>query len=97
MSFEQIEGTLAEYEGKQISVAIPIRGTIHFNYYGNLVIMHDWSNHAIHYSIKLHPDSDINFQAHDVEKVIPKPNAELEATIVLKSEDEKAKLVFTPH
>lgn len=91
MSFEQLEGHLAEFEGKQISVAIPIRGTAYIGYYGNLAINHDWANHAIYYSIRLHPDSDINFQAHDVEKIIEKPNAELEATIVLKSEEDRYK------
>lgn len=92
MSFEQMEGHLAEYEGKQISVVIPIRGTVHFSYYGNLAINHDWANHSIYYSIRLHPDSDINFQAQDVEKIIPKPNSELDATIILKSEEERYKL-----
>ena len=91
MSFEQLEGHLAQYEGKTVSVAVPIRGTVYVAYYGNLSINHDWENHAIYYSIRLHPDSDINFQAHDVEKIIPKPNDELDATVILKSEEERFK------
>ncbi len=86
MSFEQIEGHLASYEGKQVSVAVPIRGTVCANYFGNLVISHDWENHRIYYSVRFYPDADLNFQSHDVHKIIPTPTPELEAAIILKSD-----------
>lgn len=86
MNIEQVEGQMNEFKGKTIAVAIPIRGTVHQTFYGDLEIHHDWENHLIIYSIKFHPDSDINFQAHDVHKIIPKPNEEVHASVILKSD-----------
>lgn len=89
MSLEQLEGQMQEYEGKTIAVAIPIRGTVFNTFYGELTINHDWANHAIYYSIRLHPDQDINFQAQDIQKITEKPNENLEASVQLKGDEER--------
>ena len=87
MSFEQIEGHLAELEDKTVGVILPIRGSVFVTYCGKLIINHVWDNHSIYYSLRFYPDTAINFEAHDVEKIIKKKdNDELESTIVLKSD-----------
>lgn len=94
MNIEQVEGQMAEYEHQTISVAIPIRGTICQVFFGELHIQHNWADHIISYEIGFYPDAAITFQAHDVQKIVSKPNNQLAASIVLKSDSwlEQSKL-----
>lgn len=91
MNFEQIEGHLAKFEDRMVAVSLPIRGNTVITYYGNLNITHQWSTAAIYYGIKLHPDSELTFQASDVATIINDPNPEIEASIILKHEDDRFK------
>jgi len=86
MNIEQIEAQLAEFDGKLISVALPIRGTICQFFYGNLKIIHDWDNTRIIYSVKFYPDTEITFQAQDVYQITTTPSKVLSATVSLKSD-----------
>lgn len=86
MNVEQVEGQLSEFEGKPVSVTLPIRGTVVQVFYGNLEITHDWENHLIIYKLRFYPDTSINFQAHDVLKITTTPMQEVSASIVLKSD-----------
>ncbi len=86
MNIEQVEGQLNEFKGKHIAVAIPIRGTVHQTFYGNLEINVDWVNNIILYVIKFYPDADISFRAEDVHKIIVAPNDELSAKVILNSD-----------
>jgi len=86
MNIEQVEGQLSEFEGKPVSVALPIRGTVVQMFYGNLEITHDWENHLIIYRLRFYPDTSINFQAQDVQKITINSFEEIMASIVLKSD-----------
>ena len=101
MNTEQVEGQLQEYDGKTVSVALPIRGTCHLQYFGNLNITHNWEDQDgfILYSLRFMPDQVIAFRAPDVLKIIPNtnPNDEEMATIYLKPDDWKAEPHFYKH
>lgn len=86
MSYEQIEGKLAEFEGHAVSVVLPIRGTIVQAFYGSLAIKHDWANHIILYKLSFYPDAELSFQAHDVDKILENPNDQVTASIILKAD-----------
>ena len=96
MNFEQIEGYLQDLDGKPVSVAVPIRGTICNNYYGTLTVTHDWAMSRIYYAVKFYPDMDIMFQAEDVEKIIYHPNENLDAAIILKADTTMQQSHFCP-
>lgn len=84
MNLEQIEGHLAEFEGKKVSVTVPIRGTAHMIFSGNLQIEHDWENHTISYRVD-GSNPFIHFQAKDVESMCATQDNSM-ASIVLKSD-----------
>jgi hypothetical protein len=86
MNLEQVEGQMSEYEHQTISVAIPIRGTVCQVFFGDLHIVHNWAEHTISYEIGFYPDAAITFQAQDVHKIVPKPNNQLAAAVILKSD-----------
>jgi len=93
MNIEQVEGQLAEFDGNEVSVILPIRGTVLQTFYGRLEIKHDWENYIILYSIKFYPDVEVSFQAHDVQKIILYPyessdvnSMNIVASIVLKGD-----------
>lgn len=86
MNLEQVEGQLSEFEGKDVSVAVPIRGTVCQVFFGKLEIRHNWEQHIISYEIGFYPDTAISFQAQDVHRIVPAPNETLSATILLKSD-----------
>lgn len=70
MNIEQAEGQLAEFEGKSVTVVIPIRGTVFQSVFGMLKIEHDWEHHIISYELINYTfDTVISFQAHDVQKI----------------------------
>lgn len=87
MNLEQVEGQLAEFEGHDVSVAIPIRGTVCQVFFGKLEIVHDWAQHIILYQLGFYPDAVISFQAQDVQCIVTVPattNNGLLAKITLK-------------
>lgn len=86
MNLEQAEGQLSEFDGCPVSIILPIRGTVVQSFFGTLKISHNWDDHIILYSVKFYPDTEISFQAQDVEKIIPRPNDDLDANIILKSD-----------
>lgn len=87
MNLEQVEGQMAEYEGKSVGVAIPIHGSIVQMIFGTLTIVHNWTEHIILYEIHLQPDFAVSFQAQDIHKIVNAPNENLAATIYLKRDE----------
>lgn len=98
MNTEQVEGQLQEYEGKPVSVAVPIRGTCHLQFFGNLHITNNWEERDgfILYSLRFLPDQCVCFRAPDVLKIVvnTEPTDEMLATIHLKTDDWKAEPDF---
>lgn len=86
MSFEQIEAQLTEFEDELVGVIVPIRGTIIQVFYGKLSYTNDADSHAIIFRLTFYPDAELNFQAHDVDKILNKPNDMLAASIILKAD-----------
>jgi hypothetical protein len=76
MNIEQVEGQLAEFEGNQIFVVLPIRKTVSQRFYGKLSIYHKWEDHIISYEVKLDLNSSVRFQAHDVHSIVPTPTTD---------------------
>lgn len=99
MNIEQVEARLQEYDGKTVSVALPIRGTVHMQFFGPLHITHNWEDRDgfILYSLRFMPDQVIAFRAGDVLKiqVNTNPGDEELATIYLNGDDQKFHNTFS--
>jgi len=93
MNIEQIEAQLQQYDGNTVSVAVPIRGTVHLQFFGPLHITHNWEDRDgfILYSLRFMPDQVIAFRSADVMKIVTNtnPNDEEIATIYLNGDDQK--------
>ena len=91
MNTEQVEGQLQEYDGKMLSVALPIRGTCYMHFFGYLHITHNWEERDgfILYSLRFMPDQVVAFRAQDILKIVPNtnPNDEQLATIYLNPDE----------
>lgn len=91
MNIEQVEGQLQEYKEKTVSVAVPIRGTVHLQFFGPLNITSNWEDRDgfILYSLRYLPDQVVAFRAQDVMKIEinTDPAHEELATIYLKSDE----------
>jgi len=76
MNTEQVEGQLGEYKDKLVAIGVPIRGTCHMTFYGNLTISENWESGDtfILYSVRYWPDCDINFRAQRDENHPKKPH-----------------------
>lgn len=93
MNIEQIEAQLQEYNEKTVSVAVPIRGTVHLQFFGPLAITSNWEERDgfILYSLRYLPDQVVAFRSQDVLKIEQNTNPEDEelATIYLKPDEPK--------
>ena len=92
MNAEQVEAHLREYQNQLVAVILPIRGTVHLTYYGNLTITEsmEQNNKFYLYSIRYWPDVDINFRSQDVLSITPlkiQCDHEPKANILLNTED----------
>jgi hypothetical protein len=92
MNLEQVEGQLAEFEGKPVSVTLPIRGSVCIIFGGDLKIEHDWENHIISYQVGF--NHCVHFEAKDVESIAVM-NDMSTASVVLKSDAPMEKSKFS--